>query len=57
MIGLNIFQTFQYGRGVIHYDSMTARAYWNAFGRDRRSPTQAQELEAPDYEAAKRGIR
>ncbi|MFN8393836.1 MAG: hypothetical protein U0176_04095 [Bacteroidia bacterium] len=56
-IVLNLFQTFQFSRGVIHYDSMSARAYWNAFGRDRRSPTQAQELEAPDYESAKKGIR
>jgi hypothetical protein len=57
LVLLNVFQTFQYSRGVIHYDSMTARAYWHAFGRDRRSPTQATDLEAPDYEAAKRGER
>jgi hypothetical protein len=56
-VALNLFQTFQYGRGILHYDSMTERAYWNAFGRDRRSPTQLQELLAPDYEAAKRGER
>lgn len=57
LVVLNLFQTFQFSRGVIHYDSMTAQAYWRAFGRDSRSPTQAQELLAPDYEAAKRGER
>lgn len=56
-VALNVFQTFQYSRGVIHYDSMTSRAYWNVFGRDRRSPAQALELQAPDYEAAKLGVR
>lgn len=56
-IVLNLFQTFQYTRGIIHYDSMTAEAYWKAFGRDRRPKNQEALLEHPDYEAAKKGIR
>jgi hypothetical protein len=54
---LNLFQTFQYTRGIIHYDSMTASAYFHAFGRDRVGKEFKQYLEAPDYEAAKRGQR
>ena len=52
---LNWFQTYQYHRGLLHYDSMTARAYVGIFGRIG-APDHLQEwLEAPDYEAAMRG--
>ena len=30
-IFLNIFQTLQYDKGYIHYDSMTQKAYWKNF--------------------------
>ena len=32
LIGLNIFQTYQYDNGIIHYQSMTRKAYWAVFG-------------------------
>ncbi len=54
---LNQFQTFQYTRGIIHYDSMTPQAYFKAFGRDRRPHNQEALLDHPDYEAAKKGKR
>ncbi len=57
LVVLNLFQTFQYTRGIIHYDSMTVGAYLHAFGRDRVPKTFVQYLDTPDYEAAKRGER
>lgn len=33
MIGLNLLQTHQYSRGIIHHDSMSKKAYWTVFGR------------------------
>lgn len=56
-VALNVFQTFQYSRGVLHYDSMTACAYWSALGRDRLTPSITRCLQPPDYDAAKRGER
>lgn len=32
-ITLNLFQTYQYKRGTIHYDSMTKKTYWGIFGK------------------------
>ncbi len=32
LIGLNLLQTHQYSRGIIHHDSMTKKAYWTVFG-------------------------
>lgn len=33
LVGLNIFQTWQYGKGIIHHDRMTKTAYWRNFLR------------------------
>lgn len=30
---LNLFQTYQYSIGIIHYDKMTERYYWRVFGK------------------------
>ena len=32
-VGLNVVQSFQYFRGIIHVDSMTQKAYWHQFLR------------------------
>ncbi len=32
LVGLNMFQCYQYRYGVIHYMSMTRKAYWGVFG-------------------------
>ena len=32
LIGLNIFQTYQYDKGIIHHQAMTRKAYWAVFG-------------------------
>jgi hypothetical protein len=56
-VALNLLQSFQYGRGIIHYDSMTAEAYLHAFLPDPPGTDMNQFLETPDYDAAKRGDR
>jgi hypothetical protein len=55
LIALNLFQSLQYNRGVIHWDSMTGRAYFALFGKLKRPANWEALMEAPDYEAAKRG--
>ena len=54
-LGLNQWQTFQYRKGIIHYDSMTAQAYQAAFLKAKYPKNYMQLIEAPDYEAAKKG--
>jgi hypothetical protein len=38
LIALNILQTYQYDRSIIHFDGMTRTSYWSVFGK----------IEAPD---------
>jgi hypothetical protein len=54
---LNGFQTLQHLRGIIHYDSMTAKAYLRSFGRLHMPPDYETLLDAPNYNAAKLGDR
>ncbi len=56
-ITLNVFQTFQYSKGIIHWDSMTKKAYWDTYIRTKTSPAHYEQLEAPDYQAAMKGDR
>jgi hypothetical protein len=57
LISLNIFQTFQYTKGIIHWDGMTKRAYWDTYIRTTISPAHYEQIQAPDYEAAQKGDR
>ncbi len=43
-VALNLFQIFQYKRGIIHYDSMTEKAYWGVFGRIKVDGEEWREL-------------
>ncbi|MBS1637970.1 MAG: hypothetical protein JST26_18805 [Bacteroidetes bacterium] len=54
-IALNMFQTIQFHYNIIHYDSMTMRAYFNAFGKTSKADCDRSLLKAPDYEKAVRG--
>lgn len=54
---LNLFQTYQYYYGVIHFDSMTKKAYWSSFGHLKIQPDYYKWLESPDYEKAIKGIQ
>lgn len=55
--GLNIFQTLQYQKGAIHFDSMTREAYWESFGKIHPYHEYYDLLEPPNYNAAKKGIQ
>jgi TRAP-type C4-dicarboxylate transport system permease small subunit len=53
---LNLFQNYQAKRNVIHYDSMSARAYCDALFRIEEYPGRDSLLLSPDYENAKKGL-
>ena len=55
-LSLNVFQTYQYYTGAIHWDAMTRQAYWDSFLREKPSMDFKNLLEHPDYELAKKGI-
>jgi hypothetical protein len=58
-IALSLFQTYQYKKVYIHWDSMTKEAYWMVFGRLNLSPEESARfnaaLKAPDYDEARKG--
>ncbi|RYD56002.1 MAG: hypothetical protein EOP56_13785 [Sphingobacteriales bacterium] len=39
LITLNLFQTYQHSKNIIHYDRMTAAYYWKVFGAVERDPS------------------
>lgn len=55
-IALNLFQTFQYKRGKLHYDSMTKDLYWAIFLRWEYPKNGDALLKAPDYDKALKGM-
>lgn len=55
-IALNIFQSWQYKKGYIQYDSMTKEAYWCVFGKIDPKDRFWGKLRYPDYEKALKGI-
>jgi hypothetical protein len=52
---LNIFQQFQFQRGILHYSDMTAKAYAAIFGRLTYPPDYSSLLDPFDVENAKAG--
>lgn len=50
---LNIFQSKQYRSAMIHWDSMTKKAYWKVFLKMDYAGD--ENLQTPDYEGAKKG--
>lgn len=52
---LNIFQSWQYAKGVLHYDSMTKETYVKAFGEVKPSLDYYHALWEPDYNRAVKG--
>ncbi len=54
-VGLNLFQTMQYRRGIIHWDSMTQETYWLILGEINYPPGYSESLKTPDYDGAKKG--
>jgi hypothetical protein len=53
---LNIFQTRQYQKGLIHGTSMTKKSYWTIFLRANDRFGYWQNLTEPDFELARKGI-
>ncbi len=56
-ISLSVFQTVQYQIGYIHSDAMTKKAYRDVFFRLHGNGHYWQDLQSPDYEAARKGNR
>jgi hypothetical protein len=54
---LNLFQTMQAKYNIIHYDSMTREAYFDAFFRTSKDPGREKFLKHPDDEKAKAGVK
>ena len=53
---LNLFQTWQYYKGYIQFDSMTKKAYWVLFANTDPKDKFWQYLSKPDYDKALKGI-
>ena len=56
-ISLNLFQSWQFSVGVIHYDSMSRKAYWYSLFRTKVEDKFYLMLDSPDIEAAMKGDR
>jgi len=56
LVKLNVFQTYQYKNGSLHYDSMSKAAYWHMFGRMSADLTYYDLLDPLDYTLAIEGI-
>ena len=54
---LNLFQSVQYTRGLIHHDSMTFSSYVSVLGKWEKPEDFEEKLDAPDYAAALKGAR
>ncbi len=56
-ISLNLFNTYQYKRGVLHHDGTTKELYWKYFGKYKveRNEEYWKLVDGPDYEKAKKG--
>ena len=57
---LNLFQTLQKRKGVIHWDSMSKEAYWAFFFKPKMDTSkdwdqQKKFLKTPDYDKARKG--
>jgi len=49
---LNLYQTWQYSNGIIHYDGMTWESYKEIFLKSHPTNKYWEEIERPDYENA-----
>ncbi len=52
LVFLNFFQTYQYTTSLLHYDSMTRKAYWAVFLKTRFPKNYDKLIKTPDYDAA-----
>lgn len=57
LVANSLFQTMQYRRGMIHWDSMSKEAFWSIIGREGAFEGYWDLMQTPDYDAAKKGDR
>lgn len=53
---LNFFQTYQYKKGMLHFDSMSKEAYWFNFGRLYTDSYYFELLDPVDYDSLIVGV-
>ncbi len=56
LIALSLFQTIQYRRGLVHYDSGTKESFWINFGKLEIQPGWWESLKVPNYDRARQGL-
>jgi hypothetical protein len=54
---LNLFQSLQYRRTIIHWDSMTKESYCAVFGKLKFPKNYSELIQTPDYENALKGMQ
>jgi hypothetical protein len=52
----NLFQTWEFNEGLLHYDSMTKESYWRGFFQTMSNTQYWQSLKQPNGYAAFRGL-
>ncbi len=55
LLYFSAFQTWQYKKSMIHWDSMTKKAYWSVFFKTKYPDNYGKMIETPNYEKAKKG--
>lgn len=55
-LAFSLLKSYQYTKGILHYDSMTRKAYWMMFWRTTAPGAYWSSLKSPDYDRAKRGL-
>ena len=54
LIWVNLFQMRQYRISLLHWDSMSKKAYWGIFLKGHFPDKYQEMLDTPDYEKAKK---
>jgi len=55
LICLNQFQMKQYQTSLLHWDSMTKKAYWGIIFKQKWPDNYTEIIKAPDYDKALKG--
>ena len=53
---LNVFQSWQYSQGILHYEAMTKDAYFLIFGKTGYPETWGSKIRFPDYRRVGKGL-
>ncbi len=56
LLAVNVFQTYQYQRAILHWDGMTAKAYWSIFLKTKQPDNFKDLIDIPDKEKALQGL-